>query len=179
MTRGACVVVVLASVALASCKDEASRAAPVASASVSNSASAIASASTSAAPRLPVTYQGSYTATAGTLYVPDAAAWDGFKFRGDTDAGALGDGKLTLTIDPDGGVTGDLEGPLGPANVAGLAQENSVSFNVAPKEPKGEMSFSGTGTGTIADGGITGAMHVSSWRANVLREATFDVKRPK
>ncbi len=161
--------------AIVACKDDSNKTAPVASASASSSAVASASAAPSV-PAGPATYDGTYTATAGTLYVPDAEAWKGVKFRGD-DAGALGEGAISLTIDPDAGaLTGTLEGPLGPATLSGLAAHGNLSFHVAPRD-KTDMAFSGTGTGSLDGGTASGEMHVSSWRANVLRDATFQVKR--
>lgn len=158
--------------AFGACKNDADKPAPAPSAS----ASAVASASASAAPAGPAVYDGTYTATAGTLYVPDAEAWNGVKFRGD-DAGALGEGALSITIDPDGGaLTGKLEGPLGPATINGVAREGSISFHVAPSE-KTDLAFSGTGTGAVDGGAVSGEMHLSSWRANVLRDATFQAKK--
>ncbi len=159
---------------LGACKGEANKAAPVASASASTSAVA----SASAAPIGPTEYAGSYTATAGTLYVPDAAEWKGVKFRRD-DAGALGEGAITFTIDPDGGaLTGNLEGPLGPATISGVSRDGALSFHVAPRETT-DMAFSGTGTGALDGGTASGELHVSSWRANVLRDATFQATPKK
>ncbi len=120
----------------------------------------------------PRTYRGSYTATAGTLFVPDAAPWEHVKFRGD-DAGALGEGSLLLSIDADSGaVSGDLQGPLGPAVLRGVTTGEAFSFNIAPREQT-DMAFSGTGTGTFDGGLASGEIQASSWRANVLRTATF------
>jgi hypothetical protein len=161
-------------VAFVACKNDADKPAPAPSGSANASASVVASAS--AAPAGPATYDGTYTATAGTLYVPDAEAWSGVKLRGD-DAGALGEGALSITIDPDGGaLTGKLEGPLGPATINGVAREGAISFHVAPRETT-DLSFSGTGTGAVDGGSVSGEMHLSSWRANVLRDATFQAKK--
>ncbi|HEX4515861.1 MAG TPA: hypothetical protein VH054_20070 [Polyangiaceae bacterium] len=161
---------------LASCKDSpATDAAPAASASVVASASASASASATMTSG-PPTYAGTYDAERGTLYVPDAEAWHGVGLRPD-DAGATGEGAITLVIDPDGGaVTGSLDGPLGPATLSGVSQEGALSFQVAPKE-KTDLAFRGTGTASLDAGVVSGEMHLSSWRANVLRDATFSAKR--
>jgi hypothetical protein len=158
---------------LASCKESpaAPDVAPV------SSASAVVSASASApAPAGPATYAGTYNAERGTLYVPDAEAWKGIGLKPD-DAGATGEGPLTLVIDPgSGAVSGSLEGPLGPATLSGVSQEGAISFQVAPKD-KTDLAFRGTGTASIDAGVVSGEMHLSSWRANVLREATFSAKR--
>ena len=160
---------------LASCKESpaTSEAAPTASVSATVSASA------SSAPVVtsgPPTYAGTYTAERGTLYVPDAEAWQGIGLRPD-DAGATGEGAITIVIDPDAGiVTGTLDGPLGPATLNGVSQADSLSFQVAPKE-KTDLAFRGTGTGSLDAGVVSGEIHLSSWRANVLRDATFSAKR--
>lgn len=162
---------------IAACKDD--KGAPGASASASAfasaSASALALASASASASAgPVTLSGTYKATAGTLYVPDAAAFNGFKYRGDDDAGALGEGPLTLTVDLDAGVvTGALQGPLGPGAITGTARDGTIAFNVTPSAS--DLAFSGVGTGVFDGGAASGDMHLSSWHANVLRDATFQV----
>jgi hypothetical protein len=149
-----------------------SGAAPAPSASASSSATS----AKASVPTGPQVFAGSYTATAGTLFVPDAADWSHVKFRGD-DAGALGEGTLTFTLDVDSGaLSGDLQGPLGPATLGGLAADGTLSFHVSPHDAT-DMAFSGTGTGTLDDAGVAGEIHVSSWRANVLRDATFHAQR--
>jgi hypothetical protein len=155
---------------LVSCKqDQGTAPAATESALASAVPSVTVDAGTAIGPR---TYGGAYTATPGTLFVPDAAPWEHVKFRGD-DAGALGEGTLTFSIDRDSGVvSGDLQGPLGPAMLSGLATGEALSFNVAPREQT-EMAFSGTGMGTVDGGLASGEIQVSSWRANVLRTATF------
>lgn len=163
------------------CKNDADKSSATrtsATPSTSASASTNASTSTSAAASAgPASFTGSYTATRGTLYVPDAEAWGGVKFRGDDGGNALGEGTLTFTIDGDAGaLSGELQGPLGPATLTGTAQNGVVAFHVAPRETT-DMAFSGTGTGDVDGGVASGELHVSSWRANVLRDATFQAKR--
>ena len=145
---------------------------PSASVSVAPSASTpppVASASTTGE------YRGSYDATAGSLFVPDAGPWEHFKFRGD-DAGALGEGSLRLVLEPNGGaVSGDLQGPLGPASLTGMVDGATVTFHLTPEGEDG-LRFSGTGMGTLNAGVISGEIHASSWHGNVLRDATFRVQ---
>lgn len=163
--------IVLAVLVLCACKNESSRATPAPSASASASASA------PAGPPKPVSYEGSYTATAGELYVPDASEYKGFKFRGE-DAGAVGEGQgsITFTVDPDGGaLSGKLEGPLGPGTISGVAQNGELTFHLSPND-RGDMAFNGTGTGSLDGGAASGEIHASSWHANVLRDATFTAK---
>jgi len=156
--------------AVAACKPDAHETKPAPSAT----ASAIASAS--ARPAGPVRYAGTYTAKPSELYVPDADVYKGFKFRGEDAGVALGEGNIVLTVDPSGGVTGTLEGPLGASALSGVADDGGVTFHVTPNDPKAELALSGTGTGEVSATEVKGSMQLSSWHANVLREATFSAK---
>lgn len=154
------------------CKPETHEAKPAPSAASAPSASA------SARPVGPVQYSGTYTSTPTDLYVPDGEPYKGFKFRGDDAGVAIGDGKIQLTVDPNGSVSGTLDGPLGAATLNGVAADGGLSFHVAPTDPKADLAFSGTGTGEVSASEAKGTMQLSSWRANVLREASFSAKAP-
>jgi len=158
--------------ALAACKSE-----PTKTTSPSASASASAAPPASAAPSASAAnsrYVGTYEAKRAELFVPDAGEYEGFKFRGDADAGALGPGTLSFSVDPATGVvSGELEGPLGPGTIAGVAHDGSLSFHLTPRGGEDAMAFRGTATGTLDGGAATGRIQASSWRANVLREADF------
>ena len=158
--------------ALAACKSEPTKTtAPSASASAAPVVSASAAPSASAAAT--GHYVGTYEAKPGELFVPDGGEYQGFKFRGDADAGALGPGTLSFGVDPATGVlSGELEGPLGPATITGVAREGSLSFHLTPRDDSA-MEFRGTATGTFDGGAATGQIQASSWHANVLREASF------
>ncbi len=158
--------------AVVACKPDAHETKPAPSAT----ASAVASASASARPAGPVRYAGTYTAKPSDLYVPDADVYKGFKVRGEDAGVALGEGNIVLTVDPSGGVTGSLEGPLGASTLSGVADDGGVTFHVTPNDPKAELALSGTGTGVVSASEIKGAMQLSSWHANVLREAAFSAK---
>jgi len=153
-------------------KPQASESKPAPSAS----ASAAAAAPASARPAGPVRYAGTYTSNPADLYVPDAEPYKGFKFRGEDAGVALGEGKIQLTVDPSGSVTGTVEGPLGAATLTGVAADGGVTFHVAPNDPKADLAFSGTGTGEVSATAAKGSMQLSSWRANILREASFTAK---
>ena len=160
----------LSLLAVAACKPETHEAKPTPSATASVSASA------SARPAGPVRYAGTYTAKPSDLYVPDADVYKGFKFRGEDAGVALGEGNIVLTVEPSGGVTGTLEGPLGASTLSGVADDGGVSFHVTPNDPKADLALSGTGTGEVSASEVKGSMHLSSWHANILREATFSAK---
>ncbi len=156
------------------CKPDGHETKPAPSASSAPSASA----SASARPAGPVQYVGSYTSKPTDLYVPDGEPYKGFKFRGEDAGAAIGDGKIQLTIDPSGGVTGTIEGPLGPAALSGVAADGGLTFHVTPNDPKADLALSGVGTGEVTSTEAKGSMQLSSWRANVLREASFSAKAP-
>lgn len=163
-------------VLLAACKGGEShetKSAPSASATTS----ALASESASAGPaRPPNSYAGSYDSKPGVLFVPDGGPWEDFKFRGDKDAGALGEGKLSFVVDATTHtLSGELEGPLGPATLSGTVRDGAITFTLTPRE-QGDMAFHGTATGTLDAGVATGEIQASSWHANVLRTATFTAK---
>jgi hypothetical protein len=158
--------------AFAACKPDAhdGKAAPSASASAATVASA------SARPAGPTHFTGTYTSKASELFVPDAEAYKGFKFRGDDAGSALGDGPIKLTVALDGKVTGSLEGPLGPATLDGVATDAGITFRVTADDPKADLALSGTGEGEASPSEVKGTMQLSSWHANLLRQATFTAK---
>jgi hypothetical protein len=122
------------------------------------------------------TWTGTYTATAGTLYVPDAPEWKGVKFRGDEAPVGLGPGSLELTVDGAGHAQGTLDGPLGPLRVQGELSGDELTAALVPTDPT--KGFSGTAVGHIAGTKIEGTMHLASEStANVIRTASFALTR--
>ena len=121
-------------------------------------------------PRMSGAWQGSYTSTAGPLYVPPGwnVRWSG----GDGSTG-IGEGTLTMTIDSASRRIGGLvEGPLGPATLDGLATNETVAATIFRKIP-GDYGFTGTLAGAIHDGRVEGTLRVSSGEASMIRTATF------
>lgn len=141
-------------------------------ASASVAATVSASASAAAAPAGPRTFKGTYTAVHAGFYVPDAEAYNGVKFRGDDAGDALGDGTLTITIDKEGMVSGEGEGPLGTITIAGIERDGNVTFTVARKDPN-DLGATGTGVGVLAAKSLDGTIRVSAYRAQIIREVTF------
>ncbi len=116
-------------------------------------------------------WRGSYSSAAGTLYVP--AQWKGVRWTGaDLDAG-LGPGTMSLRIETNSGrVRGAIEGPLGPAKIAGYAAEGNVTATISRNDAS-DHGFAGTLAGTLADGGGSGTMSGSLAGASAIRSATF------
>lgn len=156
---------------LACSKPSSDGAAPTPSAS----GSAAPSASGPVAPAV-ITYTGSYTAIAGSLYVPDGGAWSGTKWRGDDAGDGLGEGTLSLTVH-DHRIEGVLEGALGPATLEGSLFDDQLTARIDRKDPS-DGGFVGTFEGTLKDGVVEGDMHLSSLvNAHLLRQAKVKLKK--
>jgi hypothetical protein len=136
-----------------------------------SAATAMVAPTTSASSATPGVWRGTYRSVASTLYVPPD--WKGVRWKvPDTSAG-IGDGTLTLTIDPASGrVQGAMTGPLGPATIDGLAAEGSFAAKIAREDPA-DRGFAGTLVGTMGGGRADGTMNVSLGEASAIRAATF------
>ncbi len=116
------------------------------------------------------TWHGSYQSQAGTLYIPDD--WKGVHWKVAESASGLGEGLIRLSLDSEGRVRGAVEGPLGPAVLAGFAAGGALTASVRP-EPSADSGFAGTLTGRIVDGRVDGTIHLSSAIVDAVRVATF------
>ena len=143
------------------------------SASTSTSPSGAADASTAPAT---ASFKGKYTVAAGTMYVPDAKDWSSVKFKND-DSKLLGDGELSLTIDPAGRVTGTSEGgPLGAAVIEGMRDGENLAAAVRRKDPSDD-GLTGTLLAKVAGDKVDGTMQLAEFNAAVVRTATFSVTK--
>lgn len=150
-------------------KDDAT---PAPSASVSASAAPVV---VDAAPKESSAWTGKYTAVESTLYVTAATRDAGLKFRGDDASVGLGEGDVSITVDPTThAVTGELSGPLGDATIEGTRDKDDVTFTVRPKKPDND-SFYGTGDAKVDGGKLIGTLHMSRARANIIREGSFSI----
>ena len=126
----------------------------------------------------PVLWTGAYTSSPGSLYVYDGGEWKGVHFRGDDASIGLGEGTLSLTIDPNAtALRGTGGGPLGDVILSGAldAKTGELSFTVLRKDTA-DRGFTGTGVGHVREGTLTGTMRLSRGDAHVIREATFTLK---
>jgi hypothetical protein len=170
--------------ACAACSKPAADAAPEGGLAVANTVAARAAADAAAAapakaaaPAAPATvpWSGTYTSTAGTLYIPED--WKSVRWTvPDTPAG-LGDGTLSLTVDSaTGRVTGTLAGPLGPATLAGFTADGKITATVA-RQDASDRGFAGTLVGTLSGDRGEGEIHVSLAEVSAVRTATFSLSR--
>jgi hypothetical protein len=149
---------------------------PAPSASTTPASSVAAAPSATAAPAAaPKTWRGTYKSAAASLDVPP----DFGKTWAHTDrGGGTGDGAITLAIDAASGrATGTLEGPLGPALVAGDVASaargetaGTLTAAVRRKDP-GDRGFTGTLRATVTADRIDGTMTLSSAEGALQRTA--------
>lgn len=133
--------------------------------------------SASAAPKVPSNdWKGTYTAERSGYFLPDGGEYNGVKFRGDDAGDALGDGTLSLTVNADGIVTGEGAGALGGVVLRGVLRGDDLSFAVSRKDPS-DLGVTGTGTGTVTGDAVVGSLHLSAYRAQIIREANFKLSR--
>lgn len=120
-----------------------------------------------------VTWKGTYQSAAGTLYVPPE--WRNVHFS-DSDGGAgLGEGPISLTVEgATGRVTGSIDGPLGPATVAGLLAEGHLTGAISRRDAT-DRGFTGTLFATATGDRLEGTMNMSRAEANFIRTAKFSL----
>jgi hypothetical protein len=167
----------LALVALVACsRSEPPTPSPAASAALaappSANPSATPAASASGAATGPSSWSGHYTATVGSLTIPD---WTGVRFRGEDASVGLGDGAMTVALDERGRASGTLDGALGASKIDGALQASDFSATLVPDDlAKG---FTGTAIGTRDGDHIAGTMRLSLPTGNVVREGSFTLDR--
>jgi hypothetical protein len=122
------------------------------------------------AARLPAFWRGTYKSSAATLYVPPD--WK-VRWRPEETPVGIGDGSLTLSIDPGSGeVRGAVEGPLGPAALHGLLADGAVSASIVRRDPH-DLGFAGVLQGKVTADRLEGSMNLSLAAGGALRTATF------
>ena len=147
-----------------------------ASADALATASADAGAEGGAAKAAKVTYVGKYTVTAGTMYVPAEKDWASVKFKND-ESKMLGDGEMTLSIDPSGRVSGATEaGPLGTSVLEGYSDNGLLTATIRRKDPSDE-GLTGTLVATVAGDVLAGTMTLAESNAAVVRVAKLEAKK--
>lgn len=123
-----------------------------------------------AAPKTRV-FEGTYTTTPGTLYIPTGPSEYKMTKQAPDDGGLLGPGTLSLTVAPDGRVSGaSTAGPLGDAVLEGVLEGDRLTASIRRKDPSDD-GLTGTLVGTVHDGKLEGSMELANGNAGTLREA--------
>lgn len=139
-------------------------------------AGASASAEAGAAAGASKSYAGKYSVAVGSMYVPDQKDWASVKFKND-DSKLLGDGDMTLAVDPSGRVTGSTEGgPLGASILEGTSDGTTLTANVRRKDPSDE-GLTGTLEAKVAGDAVEGTMKLAESNAAVVRVGKVSAKQ--
>jgi hypothetical protein len=121
-------------------------------------------------------FHGKYTLKPSTMYIPDDKDWKGVKFKND-ESKHVGDGDITIDIDPSGRVSGSSEGgALGAAIIDGSRDGADVTATIRRKDPADE-GLMGTLVGKIAGDKLEGTMRLSDANASSVREASFAIAK--
>ncbi len=133
-------------------------------------ASASASAKPPAAAAAPSSWRGTYTSSAGALYIPDELK---VRWKAEDTSSGLGEGPLSLTVDPARGVVeGTLGGPLGPAKVNGYVADGGLSASVVRSDPA-DRGYTGVLLGSVASDRVAGTFNLSPATGGAVRAGTF------
>jgi hypothetical protein len=112
------------------------------------------------------------------MYIPDSKDWSNTKFKNDQEK-YLGDGTLSLTVDPSGKVTGASEGgPLGDAVVDGRLFGDALNGTVRRKDPT-DNGLTGTLAATVKGDALEGTMKLADTNAAVVRDAKITGSKGK
>jgi len=138
--------------------------------------SASQSAGTAAdATRAEGTWEGSYNAKKGSVELPSKVK-DKARSRDDGTT-AVGPGTVTLTISPDGEVSGKAKGALGDATLRGTAEGEMVRASVFPDNPALPGAMTGVLVGMLKEGVIRAEIRVAGPDATIVRESEIELKR--
>lgn len=121
------------------------------------------------------TWEGSYNAKKGSVELPSKVK-DKTRNR-DEGATVVGPGTVTLTISPDGEVSGKSKGALGDATLSGTAEGGMVRASVFPDNPALPSAMTGVLVGMLKDGVIRAEIRVAGPDATIVRESEIELKR--
>jgi len=167
---GAAAVVILVLLA-GGCSKGSSEGAPAGSASASAPpASAAPSASAPTQVAKTTGWRGPYKSAAAGITLPKGVNW---KVPETTEG--VGEGTLALAVEPDGRVTGSIEGALGPAIVDGRLANDEVTAVFRRQDPA-DHGFTGTLSGAITHGHLRGTLSCALADVGAVRTATFELE---
>ena len=181
MTRAHLPTLLLAALAATSLGCKAKDAPPSAASAAAEPGSGAASGANANAPAVAEapktrTFEGTYEAAPGTMFVPregdvpNAAEWAGTKFRGDDAGVGRGPGTITLRLEPSGEVAGEGAGSLGAFTLVGQKLGERLRGTLRGAGPE---SFQGTFDLALANEGASGTAAVSDGEARVVRTLTI------
>jgi hypothetical protein len=168
--------ILFAGVSAVGCTRSAADASPTAVASAQPSAAAASADTADAAMKALApsgaasSWRGSYVSQPGSLYVP--VDWKNVRWSVPDSSSGLGEGTIRLTLEAAGRIHGVVDGPLGPAVLAGFADDGGVTAAVRREHPE-DRGFEGVLVGAVRGARVEGTMRVSPAQADAIRVATF------
>lgn len=136
---------------------------------------ASASAAVEATSPLAGTWSGDYVAQKATIELAPKVtdkAW-----KDDDGKKASGKGTVTLTVAPDGTLTGQSKGALGNLTLSGQIDGDFVRATIAPDEPTHPLAMTGVLVGKLEGDALKGRIRVAGPDATIVREAPIELKR--
>lgn len=130
------------------------------------------------AKKRPRVYAGSYSLAPATMYISDAPAYARVKQAPDEPEKHVGAGELTVTVEPDGKVTGTIgAGPAAPAAIDGVLLGEEIRGNVRREDPDDE-GLTGTFVGKLDGDKVEGTLSLADVNAKIVRagKATLEKK---
>jgi hypothetical protein len=146
--------------------------APAQSAIAAPAGSAIASSAAGA-------WEGTFAAAKGAVHMPESVK-DAPREKDDGKQG-VGPGKVSISVGPDGEVTGSWTGALGKNTLRGRVEieggQTMLRASAMPEDPTARDAMSGILVGELKGDVFHAEIHVSAGDAVTVREATFDLRR--
>ena len=140
-------------------------------------AAAPAEAASAEAPAAPRTFMGTYAASPAAIYISSESEFAKVKQAKDDPSKHVGEGAISLTIAPDGKVTGTIDsGPASPALLDGTAIGDEVRGNVRRKDPSDD-GLTGTFDAKIATGQIEGTISLADGTAGIVRGGKISLSK--
>lgn len=128
------------------------------------------------APAGAASYAGDFESKSGTLYLPDRKEFQGVKKVDFESKAALGPGKIEISVDAQGTVSGTASGALGDLTISGRSEGGRITATLKPTT--GTDGFYGTLLAEPSPSGeLVGTLSASAARANVLREAELKLAK--
>ncbi len=141
-------------------------------------ASAAAPSASAAAEPAPLSgrWEGSYDAKKGSIVLPPKVpdkTW-----AKDDGKSASGPGKISITIGPNGEITGTADGALGKSSLTGRMDGEMLRASVFPVDPAVPPAVTGVLVGKVHGDVIAGELRVAGGAdASIIRESKVELRR--
>jgi hypothetical protein len=111
------------------------------------------------------------------MYIPESKDWSSVKQAKDEPSKHVGEGALSLNVDPTGRITGTVDtGPAGPALIDGTVIDGELRGAVRRKDPA-DNGLTGTFIGKPTGDTVAGILSLAEANAAIVREGKFSLKK--